>query len=442
MCVYSLVYIYVFIFAAIIHTLLAFITVLDQGIIPLEPGSVGIQFFIDIENNHHLGTCRVTSRPKMCCLVDEKDEQHKECSFDTIHDDDMELIKPKNRATLIHVYPTLYQYDQVGYCDFIIDIKCRNTRQSKKLLISIPFDTRLANKKKTQCHKAFSNLKSSDCDSLDEDSLRECEPVKCDLKYSGRRPYFDVNRDKCVSAPACETDVYKKLPDIVYVPISNICRDLDQPFSVGDIYAIRTGLGVVTESTNSTPYDFKVILKSNCSTISENVKMLKDMLFGKLGVFYGDTSDYEKCCIHAIFSILAYIIAICGLVLSLVCCLQVAVWCYVKWSAGQLKYALMHWKLNNTQIGPARDRSSHVNRHVADSLLKEVLVRDLPLEMRESVVDICQRIDREIKQKKRYRVMDLGSQVNLRESEYQSSETSSDSSVPHSVHREKLIKKS
>ena len=428
--------VYLFTFASIVHEVISFITVLDQGIIPLDQGSVGIQFFIDVENSHRRGTCRVNSRTTMCCLAD---DQYKECNLDNIYSNNDVVITPQNRKTLIHVYPTLYHYDQVGYCDFAIYFKCSHTRRARELTVNITFDTRLANKKKTPYLMAYANLKDSDCDTLDQDSLRQCVPVNCDLKYSGTRPYYDATRGKCVSVPVCETDVIKELPDIVYVPKSNICRDLDHPISVGDIYSINTGLGVVTESSQPDPYDFKVMVKSNCSTISENMKMLRDLMNGKLWAFNGDTSDYKAVCEHAVVSIIAYILAISGLVLSIFCCLQTTVWCYVKWSTGHLGSSLKNWRARKHKPDDSGSNCSRVNREVADGLLKDVIVRDLPVGMRESMVDICQRIHHEIKQKKRYRVMDLGSQVNLRGGSL-SSESSSDISFPEDDDRAKLMK--
>ncbi|KAJ8730421.1 hypothetical protein PYW07_017459 [Mythimna separata] len=360
----------------------------------------------------------------MCCLAD---EDYKDCSLDTIQGDIVELVEPMRRKTLIHVYPTLYHYDQIGYCDFAIDFRCSHTRRSRQLSVSIPFDTQLQNKKKAPCLKEYAHVKGSDCVSLDEDTLRECEPVNCDLKYSGRRPYYEGTRDKCVSAPVCETNIIKQLPDIVYVPVSNVCRDLDHPISIGDIYAINTGLGVVTESTKPAVYDFKIILKSNCSTISENMKMLRDMMYGKLGVLNGDTSDYRACCLQAVLSIIAYVVAVSGVILALVCCLQTTMWCYGKWSAGELKQTLT--RPGKKREGSMFTKNSEIDRDVTDGLLKEVIVRDLPIEMRGSVVDICQRIDQEIKQKKRYRVRDLGNHVDFQEADSQTSETSSECSL-------------
>uniref|UniRef100_A0A2A4J030 Uncharacterized protein n=1 Tax=Heliothis virescens TaxID=7102 RepID=A0A2A4J030_HELVI len=363
----------------------------------------------------------------MCCL---SDEEFKDCSTDTIYGDNEEILRPQSRETLIYVYPTLYQYDQIGYCDFAVEYKCSNTRRPRKVSINIPFDTQIVNKKYTTYLKAYTDVKDSNCESLDEDALHGCEAVNCDLKYSGRRPYFESNRGKCVSVPVCETSIIKELPDIVYVPKTNICRDLDRPITLGDIYVINTGLGVVTESAKPMP-EMKVLLKSNCSTISQNVKMLKDMMFGTLcPLMKTDTSEYKKCCLKAILSILGYIIALCGLLLSIICCLHTSLWCYTKWKDGGLKevWVIKANKNDSKKKRPSR-KNSNISREVTNNLLREVIVRDLPLEMRDSMVDICQRIDRQVKQKKRYRTVDLGNEVNFRNDDSASiSDSSSESS--------------
>ncbi|KAF9817597.1 hypothetical protein SFRURICE_014736 [Spodoptera frugiperda] len=429
---------YFIVFDSITQQVVAFISVLDHGIYPLEQGSIGIQFFIDIENNNHFVPCRVHSWPKMCCLAD---EDYKDCSYDAFPGDNEELIEPKTRETLVYVYPTLYQYDQVGYCDFVIDFKCANNRRARQVSVKIPFDTQFSNKKNSQYLKAYVDVKGNECDSLDEDPLHECEAVNCDLKYAGRRPYYDKS-NKCVSAPVCDTNVMKSYPDVVYVPKTNICRDLDHPITIGDIYAISTGLGVVTESTKSHFNNLKIRMKSNCSTISQNVVMLKDMMYGKLcPMFNGDTSGYEECCTNALLSIVSYVIAICGLLLSLVCCLHTTMWCYSKWTKGDMGNSFMCWKPVNTTLSV--HQSSTARREITNNLLREVIVKDLPIEMRDSVVDICQRINKEIKQKKRYRVADLGSQINLREEESNTtSDSTSQSSLPNDYKsgRVRLIK--
>ncbi|PZC71500.1 hypothetical protein B5X24_HaOG213208 [Helicoverpa armigera] len=417
---------YLIVFDSVIYKVLAVITVLDRGIYPLEKGSVGIQFYIDLENGNHQSTCKVTSRPTMCCL---SDEDFKDCSVDTIYGENEQYIKPQSRETLIYVYPSLYQYDQIGYCDFGVEYKCRNARRTRKFSINIPFDTQIANKKYTSYLKAYTDVKGSDCDSLDEDALHECEAVNCDLKYSGRRPYFEGRRGKCVSAPVCDTSAAKELPDIVYVPKNNICRDLDRPITLGDIYVINTGLGVVTESTKSVN-EVKVLLKSNCSTISQNVHMLKDMMFGTLAptMVTTDTTEYKTCCLKAIFSIIGYIIALCGLLLSIVCCLHTSLWCYSKYKTGELK-EVWAFKPNENKPKDHLRKPSNISREVTDNLLREVIVHNLPLEMRDSMVDICQRIDQQIKRKKRYRIGDLRTEATFRnEHSATITDTSSESS--------------
>lgn len=439
MLVYLFAYIYLILFESVIHEILASIAVLDKGIFPLEKESVGVQFYIDLENNHQINLCKVNSWAKMCCLAD---EQYKDCSLDTIHGDNVEVVKPQKLETFVYVYPTLYQYDQVGYCDFVIDFKCGTNRRSRQLDVSIPFDTQLVNKKKSRQLKAFTSTKGAYCESLDEDTLNKCKPVNCDFKYSGRRPFFESTSGKCVSAPVCETSLSKELPDIAYVPKSNICRDLEHPITIGDIYAISTGLGVVTETAQSHKNDMKVLLKSNCSTISQNLILLKDLMSGKLcPIFKGDTSDYQDCCTKALLSICGCIIAVCGLLLSMVVCLHTSLWFYKKWAKGELKNTIKNLRTSMHGKTVMKPEPSKINREVTNNLLREVIVRDLPIELRDSVVDICQRIDHDINLKKRYRVLDLGSNVNLRQDDSEtSSVTTSETSAPEDEEKARLIK--
>ncbi|CAH0578930.1 unnamed protein product [Chrysodeixis includens] len=431
-------YIYLILFESVIHGTLASIEVTDKGILPLEKDSVGVQFYIDLENNNQVHMCKVISWGKMCCLAD---QQYKDCSLDTIYGDNVEVVKPQEEETFVYVYPTLYQYDQVGYCDFVIDYKCGKSRRSRQLDVSIPFDTQLAKNKKSLQLKAFTATKGAYCDSLDEDTLNKCKPVNCDFKYSGRRPFFEGSSGKCVSAPVCETSQSNALPDVAYVPKSNTCRDLDHPITLADIYAISTGLGVVTENKQTHKDDMKVLLKSNCSTISQNLILLKDLMFGRLcPIFKGDTTAYQDCCTKALLSICGCIVAICGLLLSIVICLHTGLWFFKKWSKGDLKNTIKNLRTKQGKTVPM-PKPSTINREVTNNLLREVIVRDLPIELRDSVVDICQRIDQDINVKKRYRVMDLDSAVNLRQDDSESSSvTTSETSAPEDEEKTRLIK--
>lgn len=412
MFVYSIVALCLMLSKTAIQEAISSVTVLDKGIFPIEKGSIGILFYVDIENNHRWNTCRVRSWAKMCCL---EDEPYKDCCRDIIYGDNIDALMPNRRETLIYVFPTLYQHDQAGFCDFVIQYRCGKQKRSIREDVNIPFNTKLSEKKIPGYLKIYKDQKKAECKSLDEDTLNECSPVLCDLKYSGRRPYYDARHSKCVSVPICKTNLHKELPDIVYVPKSNICRDLDQPMTLGDIYAISTGLGVVTEPKQIIkPDELKVQVYSNCSTISQNLVLLKDLMTGKLcPLFQGDTTPYSDCCKNAMLSICAWIIAICAVLISVICCINTAIWFLRKASKGELDDFLRNCKSKITKDNKVYQKPSRVCRDVTNNLLKEVIVRDLPIELRDSVEDICDRIGKEVARKRRYRLIDLGSQINL-----------------------------
>lgn len=419
-----MVSIYLVLSKTTIHEALSAVTVVDKGIMSLEQRSVGLRFFVDVESDHRVGTCRIHSWPKMCCI---ENTPYKDCCTDTIYGDNTESLMPKRRETLVFVHPTLYPHDLIGSCIFIVEYKCKRQKRATHFDVNIPFNTNTKTKTKSEYLKDYYHEKPSSCNSLDEDALHDCIPVNCDLKYSGRRPFFDPIRRKCASAPNCKTNFKRSLPDIAYVPKSNICRDLDQFITVGDIYGISTGLGVVSEPAKTTINQMTVRVKSNCSTISQNLALLRDLMTGKLCPLYtGDTSEYKECCLRALLSICVCVIVVSALLLSMVCCIHTTFYCYKKWTTGELTFAFQNLmrKMRNNKKNVHR-KPSMLSRDLTNNLLKEVLTRDLPLELRDSIVEICERIGREVKRKKRYRMVDLGSQINLLEDESRASTASS-----------------
>jgi hypothetical protein len=411
------------------------ITVLDKGVMPLEKNSVGIQFYIDVENKDRLSTCTVSTWSKDCCLTDRED-----CYTMQVYGGH-NIIRPKDADTIVLVYPTLYQHDQIGYCDFIIEYQCGKRRRSQRLNIKVPFNTKIMQERSaiTLLSHYIDGRKRSQCESVDQDSLNDCEAVNCDLKYGGERPFYDNDSGKCEEATLCESDLDKELPDVVYVPHINSCRDLEHPLSVADIYAISTGAGIVTAAPWTD--DMKVELRSNCSTISQNLNFLQDIMQGNLCPgSKADTTEYSKCFKSALLSILGCIVGVCCLVLSFICCIQTLFWLHKKISMDRIGNGWQDFrsKFRNT----AHDMNAGVNSEVRNALLREVIVKDIPIELRDSLVDVCQRMEKNVRKKKRYRWEEIGSQVSLSKIEYdvKSSTASSTSFSDNGDEREKLLK--
>ncbi|KOB70623.1 hypothetical protein OBRU01_14913 [Operophtera brumata] len=394
--------------------------VLDKGILPLEMNSVAIQFYLDIENEDKLDSCELRSRPKMCCLSNNEDI---DCDIMEVYGDYYDVLKPKYRNTFLYIYPTTAQHDKVGYCSFILEHRC-GSRKNKRESVRISFDTRLKKKSQYLLRKYTNGKIITPCESLDQDSLNKCSPVNCDVKYSGSRPFYDISLEKCVKTVECLTDPEQEMPDVVYVPKSNTCRDLNTPLTTADIYAISRGLSIIKESPEID--EFKLILKSNCSTISQNLMLLRDLLYGKLFPMK-PTIDFRRTCNTAILSILICIIRLSLALLLFVLIFNTTAWVHKKWSSGEMKKKIQD--LNN-KLRPSNHKSckikiSKVDDEVTNRLLKEVIVSDLPLELRDSVVDICDQIGNEKRWKKKV-MGDMGSKVHFKENNTSDTSTTSD----------------
>ncbi|KAL0269291.1 UNVERIFIED_CONTAM: hypothetical protein PYX00_007081 [Menopon gallinae] len=88
----------------------------------------------------------------------------------------------------------------------------------------------------------FYNPKSiPECETRDQDPFSDCNPVDCYIKYSGLKNYYNERSKVCQKVPVCVGNPKKELADIVYVPYSNTCRDLEKFFTEEDIVDIVSG---------------------------------------------------------------------------------------------------------------------------------------------------------------------------------------------------------
>ncbi|CAG4992405.1 unnamed protein product [Colias eurytheme] len=328
-----------------------------------------------------------------------------------LYNEAYEVVRPRDRKTIIYIYPAIYQHDLKGYCDINLAYRC-NTYQDI-LQTEIGFDTRITKRSKRLLKPYLGAYKGRICDTIDQDPLNGCAPVNCDFKYLGYKPFYDKSLKKCVEGATCIGDFEKELPDIVYIPDVNSCRDLDMPMTVQDIYAITTGLGTVTQSTSYDDVSY-VEARSNCSTISQNINLLRDLLHGKLCPCSEDkVIDFSGCFRSALFAIILCIISAVAVLFSFICCINVTVKLYKLWSKGELSEIWRNVKSCLKKKKKCKKKVSYVDKEIRNALLKDVIVRDIPIELRESVVNVCDRMGREVGKKKRYRDTDVGSQISL-----------------------------
>ncbi|XP_053607709.1 uncharacterized protein LOC128673704 [Plodia interpunctella] len=430
MSVYLLLLIFVYIPKFTTRDVLATISVIDKGIFPLEKDSVAIQFYLDIENRNPSRVCRVLAWPNRCCINNPNDS---DCTPMKVFGHFKGFVREKDRDTLVFVLPSLHQHDLYGSCDFNIVHQCDKNTKHVKRTVEIHLDTRLRKHTNNELLLDYiGGKKLANCDNIDEDSLQNCEAADCDMKYLGAKSYYDNDIHRCVEVTSCTSDTSKELPNSVYLPFSNMCRDYDRPITMADIYAISTRMGVVTESP-ITKMENTIELRPNCTTVSQNILLLWDMLNGKLCKMTGG-SDYGKCCRNAILAILKCIGFLLLFVLGSILFLIIVTWLWMKWHTGEFvefvdmcKCTFKKSKDEVQNMGGGKiiaNTSTHsvINKQVTNQLLKEVITRDIPMELRDGVVNICSRIDDHVREKKRYRSSDLGSQISLNDTIDSSSE--------------------
>lgn len=418
--------VYILIFTIKIYCVSANIGIVNHGVVPLHRGSVALQLYVELENKSKSKGCCVSSFKNRCCLG----SKGKRNSYVVdAYGGDMTVLEPYERRQLMFVYPTLYQHDKVGVCDITLLYDCGD-RFKKKRRAKLTFDTTVFNSHKKRTNRDilkdyYNEKKLKHCYSEDSNPLDQCSPANCDWKYDGLKPFFEKHSKRCFAAPPCVGDEVEGMPELVYVPKANKCRDVANPINVEDIYAMGTGAVYITPKTTTQPSP-KVNLVKNLTTISQNLKFLRDMLYGRFQCADGSTINlYKESTQNAFHFILTYIGGITALILSVACLLNVCVFMLKRiperknWCCPDL--------VNKFKGNQSKTSETDVAENVKECLLRDIIVTDIPMELRESIVDICGRMGNNVRRKKRYRFEELGSQISLQGEDievYRGSDTS------------------
>lgn len=72
------------------------------------------------------------------------------------------------------------------------------------------------------------------CDSEDLDPFNSCKPVNCELKYFGKRNFFNIS--SCVSAKLCDNN-----DDEMYDYENNECTTFGKVFSKEELEEMKMG---------------------------------------------------------------------------------------------------------------------------------------------------------------------------------------------------------
>ncbi|KAH0541111.1 hypothetical protein KQX54_021073 [Cotesia glomerata] len=116
-----------------------------------------------------------------------------------------------NFANIHRKYIFQYLHDRRGECE--IGITYNADGSSNLLRQKISFDTYVSNQSVPDILKEYYEANEvKRCASVDEDSLDSCQPVKCLVKYSGKRNFFNKSLRRCQ-------------PVVVWVPDSSEAAD-------------------------------------------------------------------------------------------------------------------------------------------------------------------------------------------------------------------------
>ncbi|CAD6221316.1 GSCOCG00005144001-RA-CDS [Cotesia congregata] len=183
------------------------IEITDSGIYPIKRLDTGMTFYVQLNNRANRPVV-VRSQMINCCEIITPEDV--DCEHIRLIGDHVGILPPgKSNVTL--VWPTLYLHDRRGECE--IGITYNTDGSSNLLRQKISFDTYVSNQSVPDILKGYYEANEvKRCSSVDEDSLDSCQPVKCLIKYSGKRNFFNKSLRRCQ-------------PVVVWVPDSGEAAD-------------------------------------------------------------------------------------------------------------------------------------------------------------------------------------------------------------------------
>ncbi|CAK1593022.1 unnamed protein product [Parnassius mnemosyne] len=301
--------------------------IVETGLESVSPCAVGLLFYVVI-NNTSEKDYEVELSPKQCCL---RSGSNLDCdTIDIIGSCKESILKGTTKALKL-VAPVLNPFERHGYCIVYFDSKLiNNAHKSKRNTVKIDFDTRLDNKK--QSMEIPDNIKK--CKNIDQDPLNNCKPVRCEIYYNGRKPFYSEKYKRCLEVPTCFSELESELPGAIYNPISNACirgrsilkddidfiKSLENPKCKNDIFEI-SDLRLPSVNKSDLEY-FTVHNVNNNQYINNDLEPKRPKKLTNLA------SSFYKYCSSSIignrFTIIFLII-----VVSVQCCLICALIYYI-----------------------------------------------------------------------------------------------------------------
>lgn len=231
----------------------------SKGILPVGKKHIGLSFYVDVDNQSDEEVSLSTKMLQCCELITEDDN---DCTHMHLVGGQMGDLAPGLTRKITLIYVTLYPYNRKGSCNIAVYYKSPRHKTGIALKTEILFDTLVTNDvTPTALRDFYDPSKITLCDSPDQDPLYKCRAVNCHWKYGGARSFFNNMTQRCEQVPRCETNLDAELPDIVYVPNINRCKDLSVPINEEDVKHLTRSL---VENTRFTAPELPMITNMQC----------------------------------------------------------------------------------------------------------------------------------------------------------------------------------
>ncbi|KAG5684371.1 hypothetical protein PVAND_013606 [Polypedilum vanderplanki] len=174
-------------------------------------------------------------RSQKCCLLI---DDFYDCETQNIYGVKVPKLEPDKEAMVTLLWPTIIPYNRVGNCTIEILTKRQSGTHVDDIKL-IHFNTTIdVNGFPDYMLIYFNDMKKdhgyTKCDYEDLNPFDKCKPVNCELKYFGKRNFFQY--PNCIPVTECEND-----PEVIYDFDTNTCRNLRNFLSNDNIRQIEEG---------------------------------------------------------------------------------------------------------------------------------------------------------------------------------------------------------
>ncbi|XP_065162505.1 uncharacterized protein [Atheta coriaria] len=215
------------------------IEIRDANVAALSRDEIGMVFYILMENSN---ACSYEVKVNMIECTEVITEMDKDSAFMYLIGGHMGVLKAHCFKNLTIIYPNMYLHNRRGYCLISIKFKTEQDEVVQKKA-NISFNTYISKKSTPLVMRGyFSKSELTGCETVDQDPLNHCNPVDCHMKYLGTRNYFSRHLQRCQKVPLCLTDPCKEMPDLIYSPGTNKCRDMEKTVTKADLQTIEAGM--------------------------------------------------------------------------------------------------------------------------------------------------------------------------------------------------------